>query len=71
MKTIEELIKSVQFCTNEKNTTASEHLHNLELVKEEICDYMYGEWLDAQRNIQKALELLEELRKEQIAFCND
>ena len=63
MKTIEELIKSVQFCTNEQNTTASEHLHNIELVKEEICDYMYAEWEATQRNIQIALELLEELKK--------
>ena len=64
MKTFEELIKSVYCCKNEKNTTVSEHLHNIELVKEEINNYMYAEWLDAQRNIQKALELLEELKKE-------
>ena len=64
MKTIEELIKSVHFCKNEQNTTASEHLHNLELVKEEISNYMYAEWLATQRNIQIALELLEELRKD-------
>lgn len=63
MKTIEELIKSVHFCKNEQNTTKSDHLHNLELVEEEINNYMYAEWLDAQRNIQIALELLEELKK--------
>ena len=63
MKTIEELIKSVYCCKNEKNTTASEHLHNLELIEEEINNFMYAEWLAAQRNIQIALELLEELRK--------
>ena len=46
-----------------KNTTTSEHKHNIELVEEEINDYMYAEWLDTQRNIQIALELLEELKK--------
>ena len=64
METLEELIKSVHFCKNEKNTTPSEHKHNIEFVKEEINDYMYAEWLAAQRNIQIALELLEELKKE-------
>ena len=68
MKTIEELTKSVYCCKNEKNTTVSEHLHNIELVKEEINNYMYIEWLDTQRNIQQALELLEKLKKEEIAF---
>ena len=63
MKTIEELIKSVNCCKKEKNTTAPEHLHNLELVEEEINNYMYAEWLATQRNIQIALELLEELKK--------
>ena len=64
MKTIEELIKSVHFCKNEQNTTASEHLHNLELIEEEINNFMYAEWLATHGNIQKALELLEELRKD-------
>jgi len=64
MKTVEELIKSVHFCINEQNTTKSDHLHNIELVKEEISNYMYSEWLATQRNIQIALELLEELRKD-------
>jgi hypothetical protein len=64
MKTAEELIKSAYLCKNEKNTTASEHKHNIELVKEEINDYIYAEWLAAQQNIQIALDLLEELKKE-------
>jgi hypothetical protein len=64
MKTAEELIKSAYSCKNEKNTTASEHKHNIELVKEEINDYIYAEWLAAQQNIQIALDLLEELKKE-------
>ena len=68
MKTIEELIKSVNCCKKEKNTTASEHLHNLELVEEEINNYMYAEWLATQRNIQIALELLEELKNLQKAI---
>ena len=68
MKTVEELIKSVYCCKNEKDTTASEHKHNIELVKEEINNYMYAEWLATQRNIQIALELLEELKEEEIAF---
>lgn len=68
MKTVEELIKSVHFCKNEKNITPSEHQHNIELVKEEINNYMYAEWFATQRNIQIALELLEELKKEEIAF---
>ena len=70
MKTVEELIKSVYCCKNEKNTTASEHKHNIELVEEDIKSYMYAEWLAAQRNIQIALELLEELKKEEITFSN-
>lgn len=64
MKTLEELIKSAYSCKNKKNTTASEHKHNIELVKEEISDYMYAEWLATHRNIQIALELLEEFKKE-------
>ena len=40
MKTVEELIKSVYYCKNEKNTTASEHKHNVELVEEEIKNYI-------------------------------
>jgi hypothetical protein len=64
MKTAEELIKSVYSCKNEKHTTPSEHKHNIELVKEEINDYIYAEWLAAQQNIQIALDLLEELKKE-------
>ena len=36
MKTVEELIKSVHFCKNEQNTTKSDHLHNIEIIKEEI-----------------------------------
>lgn len=64
MKTIEELIKSVHFCKNEQNTTKSDHLHNIEIMKEEISNYMYAEWAATQRNIQIALELLEELKKE-------
>ena len=70
MKTVEELIESVYCCKNEKNTTASEHKHNIELVEEDIKSYMYAEWLAAQRNIQIALELLEELKKEEITFSN-
>ena len=68
MRTVEELIKSVHCCKNEKNTTASEHKHNIKLIEEEINNYMYAEWLAAQRNIQIALELLEELKKEEIDF---
>ena len=68
MKTAEELIESVYCCKNEKNTTASEHKHNIELIEEEINNYMYAEWLATQRNIQIALELLEELKEEEIAF---
>lgn len=68
MKTVEELIKSAYSCKNEKNITASEHKHNIELLKEEINDYIYAEWLAAQRNIQIALDLLEELKEEEIAF---
>ena len=68
MKTLEELIKSAYSCKNEKNTTASEHKHNIELVKEEINDYIYAEWLATHRNIQIALDLLEEFKKEEIAF---
>jgi len=64
MKTVEELINSVYCCKNEKNTKASEHKHNIELVKEEINNYIYAEWLATHRNIQIALELLEELKKE-------
>jgi len=64
MKTVEELIQSAYSCKNEKNTTVSEHKHNIELVKEEINDYIYAEWLATRRNIQIALELLEELKKE-------
>ena len=64
MKTVEELIKSAYSCKNEKNTTASEHKHNIELVKEEINDYIYTEWLATHSNIQIALELLEEVKKE-------
>ena len=71
MKTVEELIKSVYSCKNEKNTTTSEHKHNIELVEEEINNYMYAEWLATQRNIQIALDLLEELKKEGIAISND
>ena len=70
MRTVEELIKSVYCCKNEKNTTASEHKHNIELVEEDIKNYMYAEWLATQRNIQIALELLEELKKEEITFSN-
>ena len=70
MRTVEELIKSVYCCKNEKNTTASEHKHNIELVEEDINNYMYAEWLATQRNIQIALELLEELKKEEITFSN-
>ena len=64
MKTVEELIQSAYSCKNEKNTTVSEHKHNIELVKEEINNYIYAEWLATRRNIQIALELLEELKKE-------
>lgn len=64
MKTVEELIKSAYSCKNEKNTTASEHKHNIELVKEEINDFIYAEWLATHSNIQTALELLQELKKE-------
>lgn len=68
MKEVEELTKSVYFCKKEQNTTKSDHIHNIELLEEDIRNYLYSEWLTAQRNIQTALELLEELKEEKNNF---